>query len=172
MASAAHLVKRFFGSLRPGGPPPAEAAWAADQLLPAEERLWARMSGPDRRHAVVVARRVERALGVEASRPVLAAALLHDVGKVESGLRTYGRVIATVSARAAGHEMAHTWRRQRGFARRVGLYLHHDRIGGDLLELAGSDPLTVAWAREHHQDPQTWTVPREVADALKAADDD
>ena len=65
------------------------------------------MSGPDRRHAAGVARAVQRALGHEASRPVLAAALLHDVGKVESGLRTYGRVVATLSAKVAGAEMAH-----------------------------------------------------------------
>jgi len=167
-----HLVRRFFGSLAPGGPPPAEEAWARSQLLPAEAGLWARMPGPDRRHAVGVARRVERALGVEATRPVLAAALLHDVGKVESGLRTYGRVVATLAAKAAGAEMAHTWRRQRGFTRRVGLYLLHPGLGGDLLELAGSDQLTVAWTREHHLPPQAWTVPRPVADALKAADDD
>ena len=130
------------------------------------------MSGPDRRHAVGVARRVERSLGHEASRPVLAAALLHDVGKIESGLRTYGRVVATLSAKVAGREMAATWRKQRGFARRVGLYLDHDRVGGDMLELAGSDPVTVAWTREHHQPEERWTIDREVADALKAADDD
>jgi hypothetical protein len=81
-------------------------------------------------------------------------------------------VIATLSAKAAGREMATTWRRQRGFARRVGLYLHHPDLGGDLLELAGSDPLTVAWAREHHLPDDQWTVPRHLADALKAADDD
>ena len=172
MASTGHLLRRFLGSLRPGGPAPDDAAWAAEQLLAAEEELWMRLSGADRRHAVGVARRVERSLGHEATRPVMAAALLHDIGKVESGLRTYGRVIATLSAQVAGRDMAHTWRKQRGFARRVGLYLHHDRIGGDLLELAGSDPLTVAWTREHHQPPESWTLPRHLADALKAADDD
>ena len=172
MGSVGHLVRRFVGSLRPGGPPQPEEAWARSQLLPAEARLWARMPGPDRRHAVGVARRVERALGAEATRPVLAAALLHDVGKVESGLRTYGRVVATLAAKAAGAETAHTWRRQRGFTRRVGLYLLHPELGGDLLELAGSDPLTVAWTREHHLPPDAWTVPRHLADALKAADDD
>src|SRR3546814_20809012 len=73
-------------------------------MQPGEAALWARMSAPDRRHAVGVARRVERALGAEAERPVLAAALLHDVGKVESGLRTYGRVVATPSAKVAGRD--------------------------------------------------------------------
>lgn len=172
MATAAHLVRRFVGSLRPGGPPAADESWVRGLLLSGEHDLWRRMSGADRRHAVGVARRVERAMGDEATRPVLAAALLHDVGKVESGLGTYGRVIATVSAKVAGADMASTWRRQRGFARRVGLYLHHDRLGGDLLELTGSDPLTVAWAREHHRPEEEWTVDRAVGATLKAADDD
>jgi hypothetical protein len=172
MAHAAHLVRRFFGSLLPGGPSAREQAWVDEHLLPAERALFARMPGPDRRHAAGVAREVERSLGHEATRPVLAAALLHDVGKIESGLRTYGRVVATLSAAVAGHDTAHTWRRQRGFARRVGLYLLHPDVGGDLLELAGSDPLTVAWAREHHRPESEWTIPRHLADALKAADDD
>jgi len=172
VASASHLIRRFFGSLRPGGPGQHAETWVEAQLLPGEVSLWRRMPGPDRRHAVGVAERVERALGNEATRPVLAAALLHDVGKTESGLRTYGRVVATVSAKVAGPDMASTWRKQRGFARRVGLYLHHDQIGGDLLELAGSDPLTVAWAREHHRPESAWTVPADVGAALKAADDD
>jgi hypothetical protein len=172
MAGVGHLTRRFLGSLRPGGPSATDAAWVDEQLLPEEQALWRRMSGPDRRHAAGVARDVERTLGHEATRVVLAAALLHDVGKVESGLRTYGRVIATLSARAAGPDMAHAWRKQRGFARRVGLYLHHAEVGADLLALAGSDPLTVAWAREHHHPPEEWTLPRHLADALKAADDD
>jgi hypothetical protein len=172
LASASHLARRFVGSLRPGGPGPHAEAWVEARLLPNELVLWRRMSGPDRRHAVGVAERVERALGHEATRPVLAAALLHDVGKVESGLGTYGRVVATLSAKVAGADMAATWRKQRGFARRVGLYLQHDRLGGDLLELAGSDPLTVAWTREHHRPESEWTVAPVIASALKAADDD
>lgn len=172
MAGAAHLGRRFFGSLRPGGPSAADQAWVEEQLLPAEQTLWARMSGPDRRHAAGVAREVERALGNDSHRPVLAAALLHDVGKIESGLRTYGRVVATLSGKVAGPAMAHTWRKQRGFSRRVGLYLLHAELGGDLLELAESDPLTVAWAREHHLPEDQWTVPKDIGRALRAADDD
>jgi hypothetical protein len=144
----------------------------SERLLPQEGELWRRMSGADRRHAVGVAREVERALGVEATRPVLAAALLHDVGKVEARLGTYGRVVATLSGKVAGRDHARGWMGKRGFTRRVGLYLLHDRIGGDLLEIAGSDPLTVAWAREHHLPPEGWTVPEPLAQALKSADDD
>ena len=63
-------------------------------------------------------------------------------------------------------------RRRPGPVGRVGRYLCHDRIGAAMLRAAGSDPLTVAWAGEHHLDPQRWTVPSPVAWALKDADDD
>jgi hypothetical protein len=167
-----HLATRFFGSLRPGGPPPADEAWVADSLLPREMALWRRMSGADRRHAVGVARRTEGALGAPLDRPVMAAALLHDVGKVDSGLGPLRRAVATVAGMVGGHEAASRWRHRRGSAGRAGRYLCHDAIGADLLAAAGSDALTVAWAREHHLAPDRWTVPEPVGEALRAADDD
>ena len=172
LSGALHLARRFFGSLRPGGASAADEAWVRTVLGAGEVALWERMSGADRRHAAGVAREVERALGAEATAPVLAAALLHDVGKVASGLGTYGRVVATLSGLAAGRSSAAAWSEARGFTRKVGLYLRHPELGGDMLELAGSDPLTVAWAREHHLPPDQWTLPRPLADALKSADDD
>ncbi len=145
-----HLVKRFFGSLLPGGPKQADAAWVESILSEAELALWRRMSNPDQRHAVGVARRVPADLAV--------AALLHDVGKVESALNTFERVAATLL-------------RPRRPAR-YAAYYDHPRIGAELLDLAGSDPLVVTWAREHHLPPDRWTLPLEKAGALKAADDD
>lgn len=164
--TAAHLAKRFFGSLRPGGPRAAEVRWVEQQLLAGERELWAAMPGPDRRHSAAVARRVEADLGAEATRPVLAAALLHDVGKSTSGLRTFGRVVATLTAGVVGRERAAAWDSA------IGRYLRHDVLGAELLEQAGSDSLTIAWTREHHRPESAWTVPRRTADALKAADDD
>src|SRR5439155_1342442 len=81
----------------------------------------------------------------------------------------YGRVVATLAGAAAGHDMAKEWSKRTGITRRVGLYLRHAELGGDMLALAGSDSQTEAWARQHHSPPDTWTVPRDVADALKAA---
>lgn len=172
MSGATHLVRRFFGSLVPLSPRAADEAWVGETLLPGERALWIRMSRADRRHAAGVARRVERALGAEATRPVLAAALLHDVGKVAAGLGTYGRVVATLAGRAAGRDTAEAWSRRGGFTRRVGLYLRHAELGGDMLAMADSDRLTVAWAREHHLGPDLWTLPSQLAIALEAADDD
>lgn len=161
--SALHLARRFFGALDPRGPAAADEGWALDHLLPGEAALWARMSAPDRRHAVGVAREVARALGPRADRPVVAAALLHDVGKVEARLGTLARVPATLLGLLGGRS------RWQG---RLGTYLRHDVVGAELLRAAGADPLTSTWAEEHHLPPERWTLPADVAAALKTADGD
>lgn len=150
------------GSLSPAGPGVADEAWVAGVLGAGELALWRRMSGPDRRHAVGVARRV----GLDVPREVVAAALLHDVGKVDSGLGTWGRVPATVVGLVVRERVAASGRG------RVARYLRHDVLGAALLAEAGAHPLTIAWAREHHLPASRWTVPREWATRLKAADDD
>jgi hypothetical protein len=174
VASFVHLAKRGLTSVLPLGPARADAVWAREQLTDHEAELWVRMSRSDRRHAAGVARRTAGTLGDDATRPVLAAALLHDVGKVEAGFGPYRRVVATLSGLVVGHdpEVIAAWTRTTGFTRRVGLYLQHDRLGGDLLAMAGSDPLTEAWARQHHRPEGDWTVPTHIGRALKDADDD
>lgn len=170
-----HLVLRFAASLAPSGPRQRSQAWALSQLTPDEGRLFARMSGPDRRHAIGVAR---RALHERSEPGMAAAALLHDVGKLESGLGTFGRVWATLAALALGRDRVVSWellpagpplaeRR-----RRMALYLQHDRLGAALLERVGSNGLAIAWAREHHLPPQRWSVDRGIGEILKAADGD
>ncbi|HZT65995.1 MAG TPA: HD domain-containing protein [Acidimicrobiales bacterium] len=170
--TAVHLARRFFGSLSPAAPRADDEAWARSQLLHGEARLWSAMAPADRRHAAGVARRVAAALGSDATRPIVAAALLHDVGKIDAGLGTAGRVVATVAGLAGGIERAEEWAGRPGPVGRVGRYLRHPQIGADLLRQAGSDPLTVAWAAEHHRPAARWTLPPRVADALKSADDD
>ena len=91
-----HLGRRFFRTIHRKGPNAAEEAWATDQLLPTERHLWLSMSDADRHHAVLIAQQVAATLGQQGTRPVLSAALLHDVGKTVSGLSLYGRVIATL----------------------------------------------------------------------------
>ncbi|MFT7475438.1 MAG: hypothetical protein ACI81L_002377 [Verrucomicrobiales bacterium] len=170
--STMHLVKRFIGSLWPLGPRRAENEWAESHLIEREVELWNRMSRQDRRHSIGVALRVEDHLVERATRPVLAAALLHDVGKIDSHLGTFLRVVATLSAAVAGRETAELWVRSTGVTRRIGLYLKHPSIGGDLLGMAGSDALTETWAREHHLPAEECSLDHEVAHALRVADDD
>jgi hypothetical protein len=174
-----HLSQRFFSALLPVGPSPAHETWALDHLVNGEQALWHRMSGPDRRHAVGVAQDAIRLLGSEdVPREVTAAALLHDVGKVESSLGTFARVGVTFAAIAVGRTRLMTWadrrreRRSPSARARVALYLSHDRVGADLLQRAGSHPLTVSWAAEHHLAAERWTIDPTVSAALKAADGD
>ena len=122
-----HLAARFFGSLSSRPPEAADEQWAVSQLLPGELELWQRMSNQDRRHSVTVARRFATARP-QATRAEIAGALLHDVGKIECGLGTWGRVAATVFGL-----------RGRGST----LYHDHERIGADLAAAAGSEPATV-----------------------------
>ena len=153
-----HWSGRFVASIRPGRPAASELAWAATQLSAEEILLFGRMSNPDQRHSIAVARRAEPdlvALGLDEGRlrAALAAALLHDVGKGIAGLRTYGRVAATMAGALAGHDMADAWQQTSGFTRKVGLYLNYPRLGAELLELHRSDPWVIAWAAHHHDDP-------------------
>jgi hypothetical protein len=190
--SLPHLAGRFFGALLPFGPPRGDEQWAQDQLLPGEQTLWQRMSGADRRHAVGVARRtvdeLDRSDDPGAGRPIVAAALLHDVGKVEAALGTWARAGVTFAAMAVGRAHLVDWSgarpdapdagqirspaRRRTRRRRIGLYLGHDQVGAHLLADAGSDPFTVAWAAEHHRPPERWSVDARLGAALKIADDD
>ena len=174
--SAGHLVGRFFGSLWPGGPSSSHERWASQWLLPGEQELWRRMSGPDRRHAVRVAHDTAALLDADTPRrEVMASALLHDVGKVEAGFGTIGRAVITALAVAVGRgrlAAAPSARHEGRLRRRTRLYFTHDQVGAELLEGAGSDQTTVSWAREHHLHPDRWTVDQRVAHALKAADGD
>ena len=178
--SLPHLVVRFTRSLSPAAPSVAGEAWARNWLTPAERELWARQSNADRRHAIEVAHEVAALLGdadgAGVAIEVLAAALLHDVGKVEAGLGTFGRVTATLAALAVGRERVATWDREEGavgaWRARAGRDVSHDRRGARLLAGAGSDRFVVTWAREHHQPQETWTLDPALTAVLKEADGD
>lgn len=128
-----HLARRFLTSLSPRPPAAADIAWAERWLAPGEVELWQRMANADRRHSIVVARRFASSRP-NASRPEMAGALLHDVGKVDAALGTAARVVATVVGPRT---------------RRLERYHDHEAIGARLAEAAGSDPITVALIEGH-----------------------
>lgn len=170
----AHRARRFFGSLLPSAPSAQEMSWAANWLTEREQMLLSRMNTGDRAHSLAVARALaahfERR-GEEPTPWMMTAALMHDVGKTVVDLGTYGRVVATLSGWVGGADMAEVWSDTTGFTRKVGLYLRYPELGADLLAVAGSDERVVAWSREHHMDPDDWTVPRDQGELLVAADD-
>ena len=85
MANQLHLVRRFIKSLSRTSPSSSDIAWVNECLLPGEFELWLRMESYDQRHSIEVARRFTN-LHREFTRDQVAAALLHDIGKVHSKL--------------------------------------------------------------------------------------
>ena len=175
----AHRARRLVSTLRAKPPSTEDLEWVATWLTPLELRLFERMPVVDRSHSVGVARGVAAHLGRVGlgiddpeARWILAAALTHDVGKSVAGLGTYGRVMATLSEAVGGRSMARVWADRRGMTRRIGLYLQYPALGADLLAVAGADARVVAWAAEHHEPEETWSVPVDAGRLLSAADDD
>lgn len=133
MIAAAHLAARFVTSLPSTAPPARDEAWVDRHLLDAERRLWIGLSNQDRRHSIAVARRfVTRR--PDATRAEVAGALLHDIGKLQCGLGTFGRVVATlVGPRTA----------------RFRAYHDHEEIGAAMVAAAGSPLATVELVAGH-----------------------
>ncbi len=123
-----HLVARFVTSLPPTPPSVDDEIWAESHLSAGERALWVRMSNQDRRHSIAVTRRFV-ARRPFASRPEIAGALLHDVGKIDCSLGTFGRVTATL----VGPHLSDRFRS----------YHDHEMIGALMAVDAGSDPATV-----------------------------
>lgn len=147
LAHLAHLTRRFAGSWSRTPPPAADLVWVEAHLLPAEMAMWNRFGPADQRHTVAVARRFVAARPT-ATRPEIAGALLHDIGKLSAGLGTVGRVVATV----VGPRTA-----------RFRTYHDHEALGADALARIGSDPVTIAMVRGDGD--------ADLVAALRAADD-
>lgn len=122
-----HLAARFVTSLPPTPPSVDDEVWVDQHLLPGERALWVQLSNQDRRHSAAVARRFVE-VRPDADRAETAGAILHDVGKIECGLGTFGRVVATlVGPRTEAFRAYHD----------------HEAIGAAMAQRAGSDPATV-----------------------------
>ena len=122
-----HLATRFVTSLSTAPASADDEAWVTGHLLPGELELWVQMSNQDHRHCAAVGRRFVEARP-EATRAEIAGAILHDVGKIECDLGTFGRVAATLVGP-----------RTRAFA----AYHDHEAIGAEMAARAGSEPETV-----------------------------
>jgi hypothetical protein len=166
-----HLTSRFFGSVRAKPVPPADVAWVRSVLTAEEFAMWERLGRADCAESVAVGRDVQRRIGA-ADGPWIAAALLHDVGKVEARLGSVRRSLATVVAGVVGHDRVRRWRSRPGWRGRIGRYIAHDDLGAALLHSAGARPQAVYWAKVHHR-PERWdgrTIPAETCRALARAD--
>jgi len=146
---AGHLVGRFFGHIRAEPLGPEDQVFVREHLEGKCAGLFWSQSFPDQRHAVDVARRVHTILPDDPG--AIEAALLHDIGKLQSSIGAVSRSIATVLD-AVGMRMTN----------RMRSYRDHGRRGAVALEEAGCGTLAVAFARYHPgpapagTDPARW----------------
>jgi hypothetical protein len=145
-----HLVGRFVGALTarvdPGG-------WAVlDRYLTASEQaLFRTMTVADQRHSLDLCRRLH-ADGHD-DPDLLAAALLHDVGKAAGPLSVPHRVAWTLGAMTS-RTLAGWLARPPGprWRRPFFVAAHHAQLGAAAAERAGSNP-TVVRLIAGHDDP-------------------
>lgn len=122
-----HLVSRLFGAVSSASPSPEDLAEVESLLLDSEFLLWRKLPAMDQRHSIAVWRRFLN-LRPGATQPELRAALLHDIGKIQSNLGVLGRVVATLLGR-------------RG--ERFTAYHDHEKIGSEMLQNIDSDSVTI-----------------------------
>lgn len=164
--SAAYRVRQFIRAVNAWFRPDDPATVAASRYLPAgAQTLFQAMPRYDRLHALGVACTLHEMGHDDPS--LLAAALLHDVGKTadqEGGLRLWHRV-AVVLMQAfwpgllerIGQDRPGTWRWP------YYVQLHHAELGAELARQAGCSPATVELIRRHEEPPE------QVNDTLLAA---
>ncbi|MGY9072417.1 MAG: hypothetical protein ACKVHU_05665 [Acidimicrobiales bacterium] len=174
MSLPLHLIRRFFMSLRGRSPSEFDLSWATGLLSGPERELFLRMSASDRAHSIDVSRRVSA--GASDFEPhvlntMLVAALLHDVGKIEADAGVALRVVATLceSLRLAGP--LGRWIQASGPLGRLARQLQYPVLGAQLLVDIDSDVLVSTWAREHHRPRGDWSVPLDVGEVLRRADE-
>lgn len=146
-ARAIHLAKRALGSVSNAPLGVSERETARPVLTSDEYELWRQMPARDQRHSLQVLARFDMLLP-DAARTARAAALLHDIGKVDAALGWTMRVLATVVGPRGDR-----------FAR----YHDHERIGAEMLRSV-SDRETVELVSGTSRDDR-------VLAALRRADD-
>ena len=143
MTNSLHLAKRFFGALSRSPIGESQIELVQTTLLDSEFALWSAMMPMDKKHSIKVMSRFMQ-IYPQATATQVRASLLHDVGKLESNLSVFARVLATIVG-------------ERGS--RFAKYHAHEKIGAQMLRQAGSDEET--WqlvAGEVSDSPQLQTV--------------
>lgn len=153
-------------------PSAADLQEATLYLSPREEHLFLNLAAADQAHSLRVLRSLLSA--GEREPDLLAAALLHDLGKSIQPLQPWERALAVITGRLAPG-LAARWGRGEpiGWRRPFVVARQHPAWGAGLLEQAGSSE-RVQWLVRHHQDE-----PNELGDGdsidelrrLQAADD-
>ncbi len=167
MSSLVYRSRQFWLALtaRRGGLP-------ADQiglyLSPTQQTLFRRLQPAEQAHAWLVLKRLQES-GQE-DPDLLAAALLHDIGKIIAPLSIWERVLIVLGQRLFPRRAAAWGQGQpRGLRRAFVVAAQHAHWGADLAARAGASARTVALIRRHQDSASAGD---RLLAALQAADNE
>ena len=167
LSRLAYRTRQFWNALF-GSRKQVETEVLLPHLTPSQMVLFRRMQPSEQAHAYQILERLKTAGQTDPD--LLAAALLHDVGKVLVPLSIFDRVVIVLGKRFFRRRVMR-WsegtpsRLRRPFV----VAAHHPAWGADLAEQAGASPRTVDLIRRHQDDP---SVDNPLLAALQAADDE
>ena len=169
MTRAGYRASQFIHALLDN--PAADAAGlAATHLPPALRPLFQSMRRAEQAHSLAVLRALRRQ--GHADPDLMAAALLHDVGKTRVPLRLFDHVLVVL-----GHSLlpaaARTWstRAPSGWRRPWVAAAQHANWGAEMVSHAGGSARLQAMIRRHHETPLSRTTEIDgLLAALQAAD--
>ncbi len=124
----------------------------AEAVLPPAARAWFRSLPRDAQwHGLNVMHDLQRA-GHD-RRELLAAALLHDAGKIEAANGPFVRALMVLARKFAPDWLARRsqldWRSARGLDRVAAVAAQHPQIAAERAEQCGCDPITIDLIRRH-----------------------
>jgi hypothetical protein len=167
----AYRARQFRDSL-PGSRKEIPDEALAAYLTPAQLSLFQRMQPAEQAHAFAIFKSLESTGQIDSD--LLAAALLHDVGKILHPLSIFGRVLVVLGNRLFPLT-ARRWAAgaPRGLRLPFVVAAQHAGWGAELAARAGATSRTVELIR-HHQDapvPYPDSQPERMLAALQSADD-
>jgi hypothetical protein len=172
LSRLAYRTRQFWNALS-GSRRRVETEALLSHLPPSQIFLFRRMQPSEQSHAYQMFERL-KASG-QTDPDLLAAALLHDVGKVLYPLSLLDRVVIVLAKRFF-RRRTRTW--SEGTASRLSrpfvVAAHHPDWGADLAEQAGASSRTVDLIRRHQDPsfPNPGSPTERLLAALQAADDE
>ena len=127
---------------------PHECILVEQLLSPVQAALFRQMARSDQRHSLDVLYTLQKAGDPKAE--LIAAALLHDVGKVGGQLTIWHRVAVVLLQRFAPGRLARLAANGKGWRAPFAVHVRHPQVGAQWAADVGCSPETVDLIRRHH----------------------